>query len=730
MSANVATILSFSNKAGTVRSIRRQFDITFCQQSERFQSIDGTTRSILTALLSTQTDVGQGLDDIKRALRDQTLAISQLLSPSCLALEFNAECKTSVGVVPLTKHKSRLGTWNQAFEDRIRLQVAARILDTLRFPTITAREEQIQEAYPATYVWIFKDLSAGPQPWSSFADWLRIGSGVYWMNGKAASGKSTLMRYISHHPRTENLLRVWSGKRKLRIIRFYFWNSGTIEQRSQAGLLRSLLSECFIQDPELIPVILLPLWTKYYSELISKVYVKDPDAETTWDDGRTWSDLQKTGEKLSGDWQTWTMDSLMHAFTLLLEQDTIPTKLCIFVDGLDEYDGDHHTIATLFKRVASSPYVKVCVSSRPLLPFEDAFNTGPRLRLQDLTQDDIKHYVTSKFNKNSYFQRLALEQPAQAEAIVKDIVAKADGVFLWVVLVVVSLLEGLSNRDEISYLQRRIDLMPRDLESLFTAMLSKVPALYRTSTSELFQIFHCARNYENNAIISMRLPVALDLLSLAYSTEADSESAVKAEFKAVPAGEIATICSNMEARLKVRTMGLLEVPNCCSKHDHRGREFCGAVQYLHRTVRDYLESREVKTSLLQQTHGTDFNPHNSLLRAYVRRLKGYVDFGNCPQKYFAAAMTHAYFVELETSKVEIHLLDGLKVAENNRSPILLALVYPFCFLLPSTAYALTQKRCCAMRRRCRNLKLVPHYFMLFSRKTVTGQKEVVSVSEW
>jgi hypothetical protein len=199
VSVNAATILSFSNKADTVRSIRGQFDITFCQQSERFQSMDGTTRSILTALLSTQTDVGQGLEDIKRALRDQTLAISQLLSPFCLALEFNAECKTPVEDVPLTKHESRSGTWNQAFEDRIRLQVAARILDTLRFPTITAREEQIQEAYPATYEWIFKDLSAGPQPWNPFADWLRIGSGVYWMNGKAASGKSTLMRYVSHH---------------------------------------------------------------------------------------------------------------------------------------------------------------------------------------------------------------------------------------------------------------------------------------------------------------------------------------------------------------------------------------------------------------------------------------------------------------------------------------------------------------------------------------------------
>jgi len=321
-----------------------------------------------------------------------------------------------------------------------------------------------------------------------------------------------------------------------------------------------------------------------------------------------------------------------------------------------------------------------------------------------LTQDDIKHYVTSNFNKNPYFQRFALEQPAQAEAIVKAIVAKADGVFLWVVLVVVSLLEGLSNRDEVFYLQRRIDLLPRDLQSLFTAMLSKVPALYRRSTSEIFQIFHCARDYEKNrapADVSRGLPVALDLLSLAYSAEADSEPAVKAEFKAVPAEEIGRICNNMEARLKVRTMGLLEVPICCSKHDHRGREFCGPVQYLHRTVRDYLESPEVKAFLLQQTHGTGFNPHNSLLRAYVRRLKAYVDFGEIPMRYFIAAMTHAYFVELETAKVEVYLLDGLKVAREQSFPDSFGHGMPFLFLATQCSL------CSYIKEMLRNEKKVP-----------------------
>jgi len=50
-------------------------------------------------------------------------------------------------------------------------------------------------------------------------------------------------------------------------------------------------------------------------------------------------------------------------------------KLCIFVDGLDEYSGLGSELANLFKNAAQAPYVKVCVSSRPLLVFKESFQS-------------------------------------------------------------------------------------------------------------------------------------------------------------------------------------------------------------------------------------------------------------------------------------------------------------------------------------------------------------------
>jgi hypothetical protein len=42
-------------------------------------------------------------------------------------------------------------------------------------------------------------------------------------------------------------------------------------------------------------------------------------------------------------------------------------KICLLVDGLDEFDDDHGEIIQFFKRVVDSSKndVKVCVSSRP-----------------------------------------------------------------------------------------------------------------------------------------------------------------------------------------------------------------------------------------------------------------------------------------------------------------------------------------------------------------------------
>jgi hypothetical protein len=302
-------------------------------------------------------------------------------------------------------------------------------------------------------------MSSKETRWSNFIDWLRDGDGVYWVNGKAGSGKSTLMRYIYDNPKTKEVLRAWAAEVPLSIAGFFFWNSGTVEQRSYIGLLRSLIYEVLHQQRDLIPVVFPGRWATEYSQFFSPTLL---------------------------DREPWTLPDLVQSFKMLMRQQVTPLKLRLFIDGLDEYDGEYEMIAELMKSAANSNSVKVCASSRPLLVFEDAFRTSPTLRLQDLNFDDISNYVRDRLDNDARFRRLAQEDPQTVFKLVKEIVTKADGVFLWVRLVVKSLLDGLSNRDSISDLQRRLRLLPPDLEGLYTHMLDLIDGFYVVKASEMF----------------------------------------------------------------------------------------------------------------------------------------------------------------------------------------------------------------------------------------------------
>lgn len=67
-----------------------------------------------------------------------------------------------------------------------------RVLQSLAFDAMNARQEEIPDAYSETFRWIFNTDLDTVRPWSNFVDWLVCGEEVYWINGKAGSGKSTV----------------------------------------------------------------------------------------------------------------------------------------------------------------------------------------------------------------------------------------------------------------------------------------------------------------------------------------------------------------------------------------------------------------------------------------------------------------------------------------------------------------------------------------------------------
>ena len=142
------------------------------------------------------------------------------------------------------------------------------ILKSLFYPDISSRQEQVDSQFNGikdSYDWIFDDpqihglgshdegySQQQERRWDDFARWLKSGHGVYWINGKAGSGKSTLMNHICNHSRRLELLGEWSSDRRLLTPTFFFWNAGTDLQKRIDGLLRSLVYQMLKECRELV----------------------------------------------------------------------------------------------------------------------------------------------------------------------------------------------------------------------------------------------------------------------------------------------------------------------------------------------------------------------------------------------------------------------------------------------------------------------------------------------
>lgn len=186
-----------------------------------------------------------------------------------------------------------------------------------------------------------------------------------------------------------------------------------------------------------------------------------------------WEDYCSSLERsraIGGIWElddrTWRLPTPKQAFSRLTSLDVSSSHKCFFIDGLDEYDGDHEAMLDFLKTVTRSPHVKICFSSRPWLVFEDLFKDLPGLRLQDLTQQYIQLYVSHVLESNTKMREFAQQRPEHAAELVDEIVTKAAGVFLWVNLAVKTLLSGLRNRDKISDLRARLQVLPVELEGM------------------------------------------------------------------------------------------------------------------------------------------------------------------------------------------------------------------------------------------------------------------------
>jgi hypothetical protein len=378
--------------------------------------------------------------------RQSLRELNGLLATNMLQLlRLKEQAKSSATAYPYTPRQSN------AENVKLVLLLAERekirhLLLKLHFQDLSSRQETIVDIYPDTYQWALEDNAY------KFSPWLKDGSGIFWVTGKPGSGKSTLMRFLGESQATRDYLRAWSDGNTVVLATFYFWYLGTPLQKSITGLLRSILYQLLFLDP-------------------------------TWASLAFPNDVKSSTQEF--DSTPWTHEQLRAAIqSVARSRGCGRRKICLFIDGLDEFHGNHIELVRLVTDLATNPRLKLCVSSRPWNVFIKAFEMSvPNLCLQDLTQSDIKHYVRTEI------QTYCAVVDQDVERLIEEVVTRAEGVFLWVVLVVRSILSGLAEGDDARFLRHRVQSFPPDLEQYFEVMVfARVDQAYQQQTHQALKL--------------------------------------------------------------------------------------------------------------------------------------------------------------------------------------------------------------------------------------------------
>lgn len=343
------------------------------------------------------------------------------------------------------------------------------------------------------------------------------------------------MRYIDDAPITMSHLSKWANPRRIVFASHYFWGAGFVIQRSQEGLLRSLLYNLLGQAPELI----VSLWGKWWKQ--SNAYLL-PFYQ----------------------WSLAELENLLHKVSELGE---LPIKFCFLVDGLDVFEGDMSSISRALLDLCRSADIKLCVASRPWTMFEDSLGRDParKLYVHELTYGDIERYAKSRLFEHPRLSKSPADMEL-VERLATEITIRAEGVFLWVFLVTRLLREDLTNYDSVSDLWRRLESLPVDLELFFRHILSSVEPFYHEKMAGALRI-----------VLRANGPLPLELFSYHDLEYYDEDYVLKQPLRSLNEEERECFHRPTSRRLNGWTKGLVE-----TRH--------GRVEFLHRTVWDFLRT--------------------------------------------------------------------------------------------------------------------------------------------
>ena len=517
------------------------------------------------------------------------------------------------------------------------------VLRSLDFPEKISRHENIPEAHERTFEWVFKSRDQSPvaseqgatqaQPprGGNFLHWLQSGKGVFWVTGKPGSGKSTLIKFIACHPKTRAALDLWAGGKETVLASHYFWAPGSEKQKSLRGLLQKMIFDVLCRCPQLA-------WDMFP--------MRCQQANK--------ASAARSFSLPLGD--AWSLKELREALLILAKYPAAPAKFCFFIDGLDEYSGDHIDLCQMLKGFAESENLKCCVSSRLWNVFSDAFGKqeSTLLRVHDLTQDDINIFARDRLTDIPGPKHPSVNE-ASVSKLADLITKRAEGVFLWVFLVTKEARDSIVNSSTMPELLKHLESVPNELEKYFRYILERIPERHHQYMAKTFQI-----------ALAAKIPHTIDVYHHITFKDSNTDYALTMPINDGSGFTFPDLdgCGSCKRQINDRCAGLFS--------------FQSGVEFIHRTVYSYLMTGPMQEYLKSKIK-TDFHPNLATLESLVFRFRCYVaedvsDYlsvlhpGHCPprmgrftipQKKWTDCFEYISEAMREDQEATFRLLDGI-----------------------------------------------------------------------
>jgi hypothetical protein len=476
-----------------------------------------------------------------------------------------------------------------------------RFLDALDFDQLQKRENEIHKAHAKTFQWIFGGIGQGQtKPHETrFRDWLHATTddkNVFWISGKPGAGKSTLMKYLAHEQALEDHLSQWTCNQKLIVAKYYFWKHGSHLQKSLVGMVRALLFQCLSQHPD--------LFTQAFPN-------KD------WLNAHHSLSFHRVQEMLK---------------SISAAAPQLNIKLFFLIDGLDELDDrdDLNNIVTnerdliaFLQNFKAMPSVKLCVSSRALNTFQNAFGqiNEQCLKIHDLTRNDIRAFIHDIWEGEKNISN-SVQSHLDYKLIVEELIEAAEGVFLWVKLASRILLDGMTNQDRISNLREKLRSIPGELYQVYEFIWETIDDNHQPKAAY---------------ILSSVLRYPGEIPTLVWGFEDDEELSRFLARKSLTAEEVSATDRTIAVRTNAYCRGLVDYippPVVVGKSSdeflyysglmnmgpHRTMlQQClkGTLQFAHRTVGDWFQAKPMHTSLLARETPSPSSSDARLAQGYL-----------------------------------------------------------------------------------------------------------------